>query len=425
MTSLRKSYQAMPSARSNFHQPFLERAGNAQDTASGQHCLGAFLTVRLVDQFAAPHKNFSTEATAYQISATAEFLQDLRPQTSEVKNLREIVHLADAALKKDDPRLLFSPLLAFAYSLEDDLRLDEALDVLDTTLHLSDGRDGDHEVATLLQKARVLRLSGYFDRATEAYSLAGDIAGRSGDFHSERLSRVGRAIVMQKTGDLAKSEKVLRQIWSDCVAAGDVVAEAHCCQDLAMALHLMKRTQDAVPILFRASRLYEAPLARARALSDTGVILKELGYHEAAEHAFSLVLSANLPLVIRVRTALEMIELSALTVDRLSFERWRQAVANETEPLPPDEQVDFQFKVGAGLARFGLQDKAEKHLGHALELAERYRLGERLFRIEAALEQLREHRASLSADTAPPAMQTSEPSELLTTIAELQALEAM
>ncbi|MFQ5704970.1 MAG: hypothetical protein ACE5HT_13220, partial [Gemmatimonadales bacterium] len=284
------THRPEPPTHSNFHRPFLERAGSSLGHDSGQHCLGAFLTMRLVDQFAAQYEDINTEATAYQIRATEDFIRNLHPQTAEVKSLLEIVRMASTAMQEGDRRVLFPPLLAFAYWLEDDLRLDEALDVLETTTQLSDATDGDQEVATFLQKARVLRLGGYFDHATEAYALAGEMAARIGDYHSERLSRVGRAIVMQKTGNLADSEKALRQIRSDCVAAGDVIAEAHCCQDLAVALHLMRRSQEAVPLLFRASQLYEAPLARARALSDTGVLLKELGYLEAAEHAFSLVL---------------------------------------------------------------------------------------------------------------------------------------
>ncbi len=424
MTSFRESYQATSSARSNFHQPFLERAGNPQGQASGQHCLGAFLTLRLVDQFAAPHENFSREATAYQIKATAEYLQDLHPQTSEVKSLREIVRLADGALKEDNPRLLFSPLLAFAYLLEDDLRLDEALDVLDTTLHLSDGKDGEEEVATLLQKGRVLRLSGRNEMATEAYSLGGQMAERRGDSHSEILSRIGRAVVMQKTGNLAESERALREVVADALREGDVVAEAHSCQDLGVALHLMKRTQEAIPLIFRAFQLYEAPMSRARALSDTGVLLKELGYHAAAERAFTLVLASDPPLQIRVRTALEMIELSSVIVDRISFERWRNEVGNHLDSLPPDDQVDFEFKVGTGLSQFGTHAKAEQHLIRGIELAERYGLGERLFRIEDALACVRERRACVVASAEPPASEIALP-ELHTTIQELHALEAM
>ncbi len=426
VTSYLESYRATSPRHSNFHQPFLERAGNAQGQGqgSGQHCLGAFLTLRLVDQFAAPHEHFSIEATAYQIKATAEFLRDLHPQTSEVKNLREIVHLADTALKEDDPHLLFSPLLAFAYLLEDDLRLDEALDVLDTTLHLSDGGDGEEEVAALLQKGRVLRLSGLCTMATEAYSLGGQMAERMGDSHSERRSRIGRAVVMQKTGNLPESERALRQVVADSLREGDVVAEAHGCQDLGVALHLMKRTQEAIPLIFRAFQLYEAPISRARALSDTGVLLKELGYYAAAEHAFELVLSGDPPLQVRVRTALEMLEVSSVIVDRISFERWRKEVSNHLDSLPPDEQVDFEFKVGTGLSQFGVHARAEKHLVHAIELAERYGLGERLFRIEDALGCVRERRACKVASAVPPTSETALP-ELHTAIQELQALEAM
>jgi hypothetical protein len=194
------------------HEAFLERAAHAGVSESDRSGLGAFLTLRLVDQFAADALGGDPEAIAYQITATREFLHDIYPITPEVTNLREIVRVAEAAQQLLDQRMLFAPLLAFAFMLEEELRLEEALDVLETAGRLSDGRDGEEELATGLQLARVLRLSGQFGEARDAYAAAGRIAVRMADTHSALLSRIGRGIVLQKLGNLPESERTLREV---------------------------------------------------------------------------------------------------------------------------------------------------------------------------------------------------------------------
>jgi hypothetical protein len=62
------------------HEPFLERAADKDSKDSGSNGLAAFLTMRLVDQFAADREDVSREAVRYQIAATRKFLDDLYPR---------------------------------------------------------------------------------------------------------------------------------------------------------------------------------------------------------------------------------------------------------------------------------------------------------------------------------------------------------
>jgi tetratricopeptide (TPR) repeat protein len=404
------------------HEPFLERAADKDSKDSGSNGLAAFLTMRLVDQFAADREDVSREAVRYQIAATRKFLDDLYPRNPEVTSLREIVRVAGAAIDVRDRRLLFAPLMAFAFWLEQELRLEEALDVLDSALNLSDGRSAEEEVAGLLQKARVLRLSGKFDDARAAYQKAGKLAANVGDKRSVLLSQIGRGVVMQKLGNLPESERILCEVVAAAQRVEDRDAEGRACHDLAGTLYFAGRMAQAANYAFRAYELLEQPLQRLRALSDTGVCLKELGHYSEAGKAFAVVLASHPTEEIRVHTAVELVDLSASTGDRIGFERWRRELEDGYNQLPPEDQVDFDTKVGAGLFHFDMQTQAEKHLERGLSLAEKCRMGERIFRLEELLRAVREHSARPFADTESHTVQPTTDPQLHSTLESLNSL---
>jgi tetratricopeptide (TPR) repeat protein len=277
--------------------------------------------------------------------------------------------------------MLFPPLLAFAYWLERQLRLAEALDVLDTATRLSDGGVGEEEVQLWLQRGRVLRLSGRFDDAMDAYRSAGDLARAMEDRHSELLSRIGRGIVLMHLGNLPESERVLQRVLVEAREHGDRDAEARASQDLGNTYCHMQRTGLAIPLLFDAYRLYTDRVHQLRALSDLGIALKELGQLQAAEHAFVVVAGGEAPQGVRLTAALEVIETSVLRHDRVAFERWKRAVEAHVDAMPY-LAVDFAEKVGLGYEHFGNRRLAAKHLSRALEMAERFGFNQRVFRIE-------------------------------------------
>ena len=387
MDSTNLSFASASTSSLGLHEPFLKRAAEGGEHTDGDIGLGAFLTLRLVDQFGMKSTKSARAAIEYQCLATMKFVEDIRPLSEQTAMLSELVRVSEVAVDSDEPRLLLPPLLAFAYCLEKETSFDEALDVLETTLRLSDGRDGEEEVAALLQKARICRLSGRLAEARTAYELGGAMALRMGDSHSELLSRIGRGIVARQVGNLPESEKMLQTVIADARECDDSDAEARACHDLAGTLHFAGRAVEAVPLAFQAYELYESSLQRALALSDTGTILKELGQYSAAKDALSIVLAGDLSPDERARTELEFLDLAALTDDRLTFERYRQSLATQTGTLPPEVQLDFELKLGVGLSLFEEYDHGVAHLRRAVQLAEQFGMAERIFHAEQQLEE--------------------------------------
>ena len=137
---------------------------------TGQHAMGAFLTLRLVDQFA--EHDLASEGTGYQLIATREFLAALYPQTEEVEHLLAIVNTAEAVGNSGDKGLLSQPLLQYADLLEGLDHLEESLDVLDTTIQLQCGSEDENSVAAQLRRGCVLLRTPWIAEADEAFETA-------------------------------------------------------------------------------------------------------------------------------------------------------------------------------------------------------------------------------------------------------------
>jgi tetratricopeptide (TPR) repeat protein len=405
---------------SRFHEPFLSRAQRSESTIEQRRALGAFLTLRLVDQLARLEESDEEKAgLRYQLHATREYVDVLPSNAIDAEHQRHIVGACDQVIDADSRRALWPPMLAFAFWLEKDLQLLEALDVLCTILQLYDGTNARDCLAATRQQARVLRLLGRFDEAHEAYDRGERLAAGTGDQHSGFVLRIGRAVLDQKRGNLPESVRQLRKVVADAEKAGDKAARAMATHDLAIALHLAERTADAVPMAFLAYELYEDRLSRQRALSDTGVLLKEMGHLDAARQALRTVLEENPSRDVRSRAVLELIEVSAHTGDRFSFERWRREAESFRDALPVDEVCNLELALGTGLAAFGSPGAGERHLENAIALAEQAGLGERLFAAEKALRELQERREFVA--TFPKPEQPATP-ELQGTIERVMAL---
>lgn len=406
------------------HRPFLERAASRSDEGDNSAVLGAFLVLRLVDQYAPGTSSASYAAVEYQCSATSRFLDDIYPKTRETAMLREIAAVAEAALRADDRRLLFPPLLAFAYTLEEESRFDEALDVLDTAARLSDGRDGEFETEVHLNRGRVLRRAGRLNEAQQAYVAGSTMAERRDETHSALLGQIGCGIVQRQLGNLPESERLLWGVKLRASELGDRDAEARSCHDLAGTLYFGGRAAEAVPLAFRAYELYEGALDRARALGDTGAILKDLGHYAAAQDALELVLAEDLPVDARARTELEYLELAALVDDRITFERYRQLLAPKRGEIMKETRQDLELKLGVGLSLFGEHNQAETHLKQAVLLAEEYGMGERIFHAEKQLEEARKRRTATVSTEASPVADAADLQHIRETVERLECLTA-
>jgi tetratricopeptide (TPR) repeat protein len=378
------------------HEPFLERASDPELAGDDRIALAGFLTLRFADR-AGDFREEEKEALAYQARATNDYLDDLEP-SEEVTHLREIVRVATAVGRGKSTHLLSAPLLAFAYWLEQELRLAEALDVVETAQRIK-GLTPSEVVRSSLQQARIQRLTGRLDEARRTYAAAGARAEEMGDRHSVLLSRIGDAIVSRQLGNLPASESALRDVLKRAEACGDEDAQARAHHDLGLVVLYRGRAQESVPHLHQAFEMYEQRSYKVRALSDIGEAFKRLGHYSAARDAFRLVMSAATQQM-RAYTMVALLELSALSRDRVAFARWRRELEQVRQQLPPERLVDYDLQVGLGLIAFGEHRKARQYLKDAVSNAERFGIHEYGFMAERALKELDEIQAGTATTKA-------------------------
>ncbi|GBD31854.1 hypothetical protein HRbin33_00815 [bacterium HR33] len=360
--------------RTWMHEPFLEHMADQRYRERGAYTLGAFLVMRLVDRYVVEAGYNHPEALAYQENSTLEYVLKLDQDDPEVGHLMELIRVSNQVRMGGKRKLLWAPLLAYAYWLEQELRLKEALDVVETAMRMDDGTASEKVVAAFLQQARILRLMGYFDLARESYKDARERAEAMGDTHGVLLSRIGDAIVLRQKGNLPASERALREVLKDAERLGDRDAQARAHHDLGGAILLMHRTTEAVEHLFAAFELYEHWEDKFRALSDLGEALRRQGRYLAARNAFLAVVRRGAPRQVSSRSMISLMEVSALLKDPLEFARWRSEIERIEEELPPEHRADFYLQLGIGYSRFRNVRKAIPALQQALEIAKTWGL---------------------------------------------------
>src|SRR6266581_1601376 len=286
----------MPASRLKFeslpHAIFLQRVSGPQGATSLEARLGqgAFLALRLVDLLAPDRLQVSGDAFHYQWIATDRFCAELRAAATEGAHVHCIAESTADAQRLSDIGLVAPALFAYAHFLEEELRLDEAVDVLTTLLAVVASRlSAKDAVAARLRFARVHRKLNQFDEAEAAYAEAGEKASAAGDRYSALLARIGLANTILGRGDLAEAQRRLENVLADARAVGERDAEARAEQGIAATFYYMGQSVEAVPHAWRAFELYEEEESRMRCLNDVGIMLLSLGDAVGAERALTEV----------------------------------------------------------------------------------------------------------------------------------------
>src|SRR5207244_763828 len=173
----------MPASRLKFeslpHAIFLQRVSGPEGATSLEARLGqgAFLALRLVALLAPDRSQVSGDAFHYQWIATDRFCAELQAAAPEGAHVHGIAESTADAQRLGDIRLIAPALFAYAHFLEEELRLEEAIDVLTTLLVVVASRlSAKDAVAARLRFARVHRKLNRFNEAEVAYAEAGDVA---------------------------------------------------------------------------------------------------------------------------------------------------------------------------------------------------------------------------------------------------------
>ena len=406
------------------HAVFLHRLAGESPSSALEPRLGraAFVALRLVDLLGAEYSTLHPDAFHYQYVATARCCRDLPPGATERSHLVGLVQGTHDAFEQRSVGLVLPALFAYAHYLEDEMRLGEARDVLDTLLQVGGEKlPPTDAVGARLRRARVYRKLNEFDAAEQSYAEGGALAATIGDTHSELLSRIGRADTMRGRGNLVEAESSLRDILVDAERLQDREARARAHQVIAVVLSTRGQPAEAIPHEWRAFQLYDDDLSRSRTLADLGVMLSIVGDIEGAERALSQVLRRGSPEAVS-NALIELMHCASYRRDRVGFERWREQCDARRESMPPNVLVDYILKAGIGRARFAQFDRAERLLANALRIADEAGLHEFTFRIERIKAGLRDSCQSPNerpAEAADPVVQSEAVREVSAGLAHL------
>jgi tetratricopeptide (TPR) repeat protein len=373
------------------YEPFLERARlqREQDRdASARLALGGYVVARLVDKLLVLENDAeSLEGFRWQLEAVRRHIGELPGDSPETAHLAGVV---DAVPGHGAPtQALWMSLTAYAYFLEHEGRLDEALELVKLAARSQGTNVSPNEFAAYaLFAGRLNRLLARWEAASTCYSSAEDAATSVADDVYALRGRLGRSAVQRGVGNLPLARELAESVVHDAglLNLSDVQAMAYA--DLGTVCELQGLRLEELQAYYNAFRLASDPSLRTRILGNLGIGLCQIKAYDAARLAFQIVIDSDAKHLDRANAALELMDLESSLGNRVAFERCRSAVSGVRDRLPPSAATDYQFKLGTGLARFGQLGRAREALEQARGLAEANRLNAWYFRIEKALEQL-------------------------------------
>jgi tetratricopeptide (TPR) repeat protein len=380
-------FSSPSSTVSGWYDQFLERAREdraRRDDASARCALAGYLVLRLAEQrFAMDGSADDQQAYLWQLESTRRYVHELDDSRAESRHLMGLMDALRLDHRPPGVASIRTGLTAFAYFLEHEGRLAEALEVLALAARTHGPDMGASDfTAVALFAGRLNRLQAKWDAANQAYQAAEDAANSTGDANAALRSRLGRASVLRAQGNLPAARDAVEQVIADAAAPELAEVRGGAFADLASVLGLQGYRVEALMANYQAFRLTTDPLSRTRILGDLGIQLAELGHYAEARLAFDLVVDSQTSFIVRANALLELLELESAVGDRLAFERHRTAARDLVDRMPPSMSVDFRYKVGLGLARFGQKARARAAWQQGLELAERHKLNEWYFRLE-------------------------------------------
>jgi tetratricopeptide (TPR) repeat protein len=218
---------------------------------------------------------------------------------------------------------------------------------------------------------------------------------------------------MRAQGNLPLARQTVEDVIAEAQATGltDTLSRAYA--DLGHVMSVQGDRHGALRATYEAFRLANDPLNRMRYLGDLGVELSGLGYYDVARIAFGIVVASNTSFIVKTNARLELMEIESASGNRVAFERHRAELREGAARMPPSMSIDYRYKSGLGLARFGQQARAREVWADGMRLAETHHLNEWYFRLERVSQELER--------CATPQVERAEPKAAPATIADLAA----
>jgi len=373
------------------HVLFLERARRETDRGrrvGADLALGAYIVARLVDALLDFDDTPEAQsALAWQRDATAKQISELPQSVPEASHLSGIVDAVQ--LGSESRSALAVSLTAYAYFLEYEGRLEEALDILALSARTREEHLSIAELASYaLFAGKLHRLLSRWPQALACYQAAEDAGRVSNDLVVMLRGRLHQGAVARGQGNLPKAREIAEAIAAEAAELGLPQVQGLAYADLSAVYSLQGLPLEGIRAAYAAFLVAMTPADRMSALGDLAISLVEIGATDQARLALEIVASTKTDFRLRTNAILELMDLESVAGNRLAFERHRGAAETHRDRMPPSMLVDYLFKIGVGQVRFGLLDRARDSFTLALQTAEMYALHRWYFRIEDALGRL-------------------------------------
>lgn len=374
------------------HAVFLERAKAeaARNETAVRFALGAYLVVRLIDTyFLVGHDDYSGEREGFlwQHSAVKRHMDELPGDLAETSHLHGIVDAVP--LDGGACSTLRISLTAYAYFLEHEERLQEALEILTLAAraHGTSMPAGDFAACALFA-GRLNRRLAKWDAAIGNYEACDEAARLIDDHVTAFRSRIGCTAVYRVRGNLPMARALIDRVVKDAGAMELLDVQADAYAELGAVYTAQGNQLEALEAGYKAFLLTSDPVRRMRNLGDLGIDLVQVGAYSAARLAFEIVINSKANFRLCTNALLELMELESLVGNRVAFERYRTTAEASRDRMMSDMATDFLYKMGLGFARFGKMNRAGDALRAALNVAETHRLNTWYFKVEQALQEL-------------------------------------
>ena len=372
------------------HRSFLRRARQQRERQceiGSQLALAAFLVASLVDRMLrATGDDDDTEGYRWQLRSTRHFVDELPGSHAERAHLVALIDAMDQAVPPPQRAVVRMSLVAYAYFLNQEARLEDALDMLELAARTHDGGCPAEEYASIAMfVGRVNRKLAHFPAAERAYREAQLTAEALGDQRTVLFSQLGMANLHRSTGDLARSQDLVEDVLARCDSPklADVRSAAY--SDLSAVFERQGRRIEAVATEYQAFMIAVDDTSRWRTLANLGASLVGIGEYAAARYALEVVAARSDVFDSRTNAVIELLGLASAVQDELGFRRNLREAEGRVEAMPPSMAVDFHYQAGVGMARFGHLSRAREFLVTAMELAEAHRLNTWYFKVERVM----------------------------------------
>lgn len=379
------------------HLPFFEALARAKEGSAEWRLTSAGLvTLRLFDAWTVEGPSV-VGTGAWGLRAVREAIGEIEAGSPSKVILASIVDAMEGAGMVRVP-VVAPRLLAYARALQFEARWELAADVHRTIIaHAHPVEEADLVIAASMQLGACLRPLAAWDEAATAYARAACVAAMSGDIVNVLRARISEANLSIDRGNLPHAQSLLEETIRE--SSANRLTEVK-----ALAMHARAEVaiqrgdfEVAIAMAYEALDGLTAPVARDRVLADIAVAFYELGMRASARDAYLILAATAQEQYSRWVAVINLMECAAAEGREPVFEQYRRELADAS--LPVTLACQYHYFVAQGFSLFGKTEQAKASLERAIELAEKHRINQVLFKAEQSLESLRDGGVVIIAST--------------------------